>query len=170
MIRKVVLFFFSPLFAMIIMVVPDAWTLCMHKSIEMQEVANAIFSIHVSSEQTDNVTLEERAWMGDGRALERIGKRYAKGSPTSGWRETRRLWNRMFCSFLLPIICFAVVFYPYGLMLVYLDLRRIKKGFPPRHWKPFYAWFHGLEKHFTVLLAVWMSVAYYVFRYWMLSS
>ena len=169
MVRKLVLFFFSPMFAVIVMVLPDAWTLYEYKNVEMQKISNTISSFRTRPEKIGQIALEERGWKGDWRAIERIGERYASAKPTSGWSETRTLWNRMFCSFLLPMACIAVVFYPYGFMLAFLDLRRLKKGLPPKYWQPFYAKIKGCEKHFHLFLVVWMSMAYYVFRYWTLS-
>ena len=169
MVRKVVLFFFSPMFAIVAMVVPDAWTLCEYKSSEVQMVSSAIPSFLISPEKIGYVALEERGWEGDWGAIERIGKRCASVEVTSGWNVTFRLWNRMFCSFLIPMVCFAVIFYPYGFLLAALDLRRLKKGLPPKYWQPFYAKIKGGQKHFNLFLVVWMSMAYYVFRYWTLS-
>ena len=169
MVRKVFLFFFSPMFAMVVMVVPDAWTLCEHKNIEIQKVSNAIFSFQNSSEKMEHVALEERGWEGDWRAIERIGERCALAEPTSGWNVTFRIWNRMFCSFMLPMVCFTVIFYPIGLLLGVMDLWRRKKGLPPKYWQPFYAKIKGGQKHFNLFLVVWTSTAYYVFRYWTLS-
>ncbi len=170
MIRKAIFFFFSPMFAVVAMVVPDAWTLCEYKHVEMQKISNAVSPFRDTSEKMGYIALEERGWKGDWRAIERIGERCANVKPTFGWDETYRLWNRMFCAFLLPMACFAVIFYPLGFMLAFLDIRRLKKGLSPKHWQPFHAKIKGMEKHFNLFLVVWMSIAYYVFRYWTLSA
>ena len=169
MFRKVILFFFSPIFAVMVMVVPDAWSLCELKNVEMHRTISEFIPFRNSPEKIDSVSLEDRGWKGDWNAIEEIGERCAIAESTSGWAETRRLWNRMFLSFLIPFACFAAISYPLALLLMLLDLRRLKKGLPPVYYTPFYNKIMGMKKHFNLFFVVWMATAYYVFRYWMLS-
>lgn len=160
MVKKVILFFFSPLFAVCSMVVPDAWTVYG----QLKGIDRGI--IHGASEQVSGVDYEVRAWSGDVYALELIGEKYASVEKVPEWDRSVKTWNKMMGAFFLPIGILAVFLWTIALVAAIMDKRRIDYGKDMLYIPLIRAKVDLLKRHWGFLMTLWMAGGYYLFRYW----
>ena len=163
MIKKLILFFFSPFCAVCIMIVPDAWTLASRQG----RIPEPLVRL---TEKDQSADTESRAWHGDWTAIETIGANYARADIKTPWERSVSTWNRMLLAFMAPFLAFIVVMWPYCLLLMALTHFRCFRGFVTTQAQKLQNFRIGLRKHFHFVLTLWMSASYYLYRWWVLAD
>ena len=165
MIKKTILFFFSPFFAVCSMVIPDAWTI--YERVNASDKAS--FAVQMASRQEGDADYEIRAWNGDAEAIEKLGERYASLEDTSEWDRTVKTWNKMYGAFFLPFVVMSGVLTLIGLFAAIIDRQRINRGLEMRYLPKVRAKVDVLKRHWGFIMTLWMAGGYYLFRYWMVG-
>ena len=163
MIKKLILFCFSPFAAVCIMVVPDAFTL-VQRNFDLPE---ALESVTFGQDRTD---LESRAWHGDWSAVEALGAEYAQVPVESEWNRSVSNWNKMLVTFMAPLLAVSLLSVPLSLVLFGLDRFRMSRDRPPKYYPAFMARYRAFKSHSHLVLTLWMSASYYLYRYWVLNG
>ena len=166
MIKKTILFFFSPFFAVCSMVLPDAWTI--YERVDTSDKASPV--VQIASEQDGGTDYEIRAWNGDTEAIEKLGERYASLEEVPEWDRTVKTWNKMYGAFFLPFVGMFGLITVTGLFAAVIDRQRVKRGLEMRYFPKVRARLDTLKKHFGLIMTLWMAGGYYLFRYWVVGA